>query len=918
MDAMLGIRMKMKKVWNEYFALWRKLTGRKLYFFYIIHYTLLFLILIQFVFAPFFKAEKGFVWHDDGISQHFTRLVYISSIIREGLCSLISGKGWSIPMYDFRTGFIAQDLQIGFPQILAAFWPMDKIDIFYNYYVIINYYLIGLSFSAFGFFFRQKPLSIMVGAITYAFCGYAIFAGVRHPHFVVPMIFLPLLVIGTEKVLRKEKAWLLLCTVFLSLTTQWGLYFFCMQAIFIIIYTSVRFFDVYKEERLQELLKLIGRLLVWGGTGVLLGCFVAIPSLLAILGTGRVGNDVTSFKNMLHYEISYYKNFITDFTLMPDEIGEFFGSWVFLGFSTLTVPAVLLLFFDVKKKKERSLRILFILLTVMLFIPAVAYVMSGFSNISGRFCFGYAFIVAAILMFMLPRFVDIERGRMAVVGILLVVYFAIDYFVVKQSANQVKPFIMLLVAVLIYICCILAGEKGKQWIPPCCLAITCFSVWYSSYLKYNSNEGNYVGEFWDDPYMTLDGDQYSSLSQSKEIIEDKSFYRVTGDSISRQELGVSFYYNLNGLSAYPYFGWSNAYIKWLEEMEVARSTNKHVVYDLDARASLISLASIKYFAEREKELSFAPYGFTQVDNIENFEEKDVIWENEYWLPIGYTYKNYMEKKQYETLDVLGKQEAQICSVVLDEVPRLSSLINADVTMTAKKIPYEIAEMKGLTWEDEKITIEETNATLMLTFAGIPKSETYLRIINLDLTNGDSTQYWWLKAVTDNTSASAGFVADAFPYAHRQKTQILNMGYSEDGYNNITITFPSKGTYCLNNIEIWCQPMNDYFRQIDALKEDVLENIKTNWRGLTGTISLSTDKFLCLAIPYMDGWKAYVDGEEVKLYQANTAFMGVELLAGNHEVELRYWLPGLTVGIILSGIGVICLFALVIYQIKSGT
>ena len=100
-------------------------------------------------------------------------------------------------------------------------------------------------------------------------------------------------------------------------------------------------------------------------------------------------------------------------------------------------------------------------------------------------------------------------------------------------------------------------------------------------------------------------------------------------------------------------------------------------------------------------------------------------------------------------------------------------------------------------------------------------------------------------------------------------------------------------------------------------DNVLENIKTNWRGLTGTISLSTDKFLCLAIPYMDGWKAYVDGEEVKLYQANTAFMGVELLAGNHEVELRYWLPGLTVGIILSGIGVICLFALVIYQIKSG-
>ena len=84
----------------------------------------------------------------------------------------------------------------------------------------------------------------MPEAIAYSFCGFSILAGVRHPHLVVPMIFLPLLIIGAEKVLRKEKAYLLLVVVFLSLTTQWGIYFSCMQAIFVIIYIFVRFPDI--------------------------------------------------------------------------------------------------------------------------------------------------------------------------------------------------------------------------------------------------------------------------------------------------------------------------------------------------------------------------------------------------------------------------------------------------------------------------------------------------------------------------------------------------------------------------------------------------------------------------------------------------------------------------------------------------
>lgn len=169
----------------------------------------------------------------------------------------------------------------------------------------------------------------------------------------------------------------------------------------------------------------------------------------------------------------------------------------------------------------------------------------------------------------------------------------------------------------------------------------------------------------------------------------------------------------------------------------------------------------------------------------------------------------------------------------------------------------------------------------------------------------------MTAATETTETNATFFADAYLYSHGMKTQLLDLGYTENGYTTCTVTFPSKGTFKLEDLQIWCQPMDSYREQINALREEPLENVETNWRGLTGTISVSKDKMLCIAVPYDKGWTAYVDGEKVKLYQANTAFMAVELSAGNHEIELKYWTPGLTAGICLSAVGLAGLIVLVI-------
>lgn len=888
-----------RDTWEQYLTLWQKLTGWRLFLFYALHYTILFFVLHHFMFASFADEEMSFLYRLDGVPQHFVRLSYISQLWRENIHTLLSGQGWAFPLYDFSQGPALMDTQMGVPQLLAVFWSSSQMDSFYTLYVLTIYYGIGLAFSVLGFYWKQKPMPVLIGAVSYTFSGIALFAGVRHPHFIVPMVLLPLLLVGVEKIICGERAWLFSVAVFLSLTTQWGVYFSCMQAVFVFLYVTVRFFDIYPTDRLRQVPLLMARLFVWGGIPVLLAAVSWLPALINILGVDRIGSSVDI---ALYYGKSYYKKFLENFILNPSSL----GSWSYLGFSVLTLPAVLLLFFR-RKREERALRILFLVSTVMLCIPAVAYVMSGFSNVSNRFCYCYALCTAAILMFMVPHLVCLTRQELGLVGAGIAVYFSLCYFCIEQNYFDSRPILLLAVAVLFLGFCHMAGVRRSVALLMC-LLVTCFSVRYSAYWLYDAGQIDYVSEFVASGSESMEKGQYAALAKSQLIQQDTDFYRVSGNSIQRAELNYAFHYDLNGLSMFPYYGWSSSFVQWIHELEISHKGNKHMIYDLDSRTPLLTLSGVKYFADRESGNLVSPYGFEKVDSIKRGSTTDEILSNPNWLPIGYTYDHYTLRDTYDKLIALDKQEMQLSALLLDDTPTLAGLLEAEPVSIAQSIPYEITESNGLSWEDGTLKVKEANATLTLSFTGLPQTETYLRIVELHMNE-------IISVTTEQGVASGRFWEDGELYNNRQNTQSLYLGYSEDGLTTVTINFPTKSTGRLDDIQIWCQPMDHYAEQVSALGQETLQNVTTDWHSLRGEITVSSDKLLCLAIPYADGWTAYVDGQKTKLYQANTAFMAVELSPGTHTVELRYWMPGLTLGLVMSGIGMIGLVALLVIQRK---
>ena len=82
------------------------------------------------------------------------------------------------------------------------------------------------------------------------------------------------------------------------------------------------------------------------------------------------------------------------------------------------------------------------------------------------------------------------------------------------------------------------------------------------------------------------------------------------------------------------------------------------------------------------------------------------------------------------------------------------------------------------------------------------------------------------------------------------------------------------------------------------------------------MTLPERRLLCLQIPRCRGMRAFVDGQETELLQADTMFSALLLEAGTHEIELRYRTPGLSAGAAVSVIAFVVFFAVLCRRSKG--
>jgi hypothetical protein len=83
--------------------------------------------------------------------------------------------------------------------------------------------------------------------------------------------------------------------------------------------------------------------------------------------------------------------------------------------------------------------------------------------------------------------------------------------------------------------------------------------------------------------------------------------------------------------------------------------------------------------------------------------------------------------------------------------------------------------------------------------------------------------------------------------------------------------------------------------------DFVEVSKSAAGALTVAAQNVHRRFLVISEVWHPGWRAAVDGRAASLYQTDIALQGLWLDPGLHRIELRYWPPGLTAGLVATAL-----------------
>ena len=869
---------------------------------------MLFLLAVMLVFSWYFLTGTSFIWKKDGWTQHYKSLIYYSKYLRQIFYGIFYKHQFAVPQWDFSIGE-GNDILATFHYyvmgdpftVFSVFVPESFMYIYYAGIIILRMYLAGIAFSYFCFKTgRTSHYAVMAGSLSYFFCYWAVINAVTHPYFLNPMIYLPLLLTGIEKILKKESPALFIISVFLSAISNF--YFFYMLVILTIIYVATRLCILYTGE-LKKCLPVLWRIIVSSVSGVLMASVILLPVCYIFLNDTRMSSEATY---PFLYPLSYYGQLPVLFTT-SNHI-----NWTSMGYAAPVLPAVFLLFY--KRRKYFLIKSLFITGIVIILVPFFGKALNGFSYVTNRWSFAFAFVCAYILTLMWHHLLHLKAEEVRILAACTTLYFIICIAVCIISENTSKNVcISVFLAYMFLIVVMPQAMQFKNKIKvsyrirkqKTAIAIIIFSIFCNSYFSYVYSD--YIQKRKKtSEIQELTQNETNAVLKASELDNINSFFRYSGNKLTENANIIA------GISSTQYF-WSlsnpcitdfRRKLGLCEEMSF-----KYTGYD-DSTA-LMSLASVLYYTQPSGKKNLPPYGFELMENMPDSDY--TVYRNKYALPPGYTYESYISKEKWEKLTAIHKQETLLQNIVIEDYN--GKIPKSNVKYLSEEINYKATcKNNNVIINDNSFKVLSDGAKVKLKFKSLENSEIYFYINSLDLqenltmpeklVHGNTTKSEIkLESSAGNTKKLIYRTKQNQHYNNRHDFTI-NLGYSKKPVEWITITFPVAGTYSFNSIGIVCEPMQGYKNKISALKEDTLKNIKTGTNCFSGNISLKQPKFLCIPIPYSVGWEAFVDGKKADLYKANLMYMALELDAGSHNIVLKYHTPFLKAGTCISVLSVL--------------
>ncbi len=871
-------------------------------------YTLMFLLMCIVAFLPFFTEGKSFVWGagvEDGLSQHFSALAYYGEALREFFRNLLAGHP-KLVMWDMSLGYGADILStlnyyaIGDPlNLLYGFVSPKNTETMYDFMILLRMYLAGITFIMYARKMKKRSYGTVIGALVYVFSGFCFRLGLRHPFFINPMIYFPLLCLGIEKIYQRERPYVFIFAVCVSAMSNY--YFLYMLTIFAVIYAWIRFYKYSEENKIKTFFLTILKFGMYYTLGIAMAAVILLPSVIGFLGNGRYGNGA-DWKSLIVYPGKYYLLFIENFIGYGN-----MGSNTNAGYLPIVGIVVLFTLFS-QRMKHKKYRAAFIASIIALILPIFGYAFNGFSYANNRWAFALSFIVALLTAEMYPRLFVMSKRQQIGIGAGIIIY-TVFCIIVNASGEEILKNKGIMAAcgliavfyILLLIFQRLGYDTQKRIVRVSMAILLLISVGVHGYYRFDPKEYAYTQEFMDQgqAYRTLKEDNIRMLSKAN----DPSVYRVHAEGYRYKNYGLI--NHLNTISGY-YSITAKCVTDTIKGYDTLGMQYADKYKGVDQRLGLLSLAGVKYItvahnSQVAKDVSSkgdVPYGVEKQSKKGNI----TLYKNKYALPFAYAYDSYMTEQQYEQLNGIGKEQAMLAQIILNQHPADKEIQhneqrNGPDIQTISLPETRISSPKGKKYADITVPVEKDK-------------ETYLYFKNLvyhGKKNGDDkfilTGRKGTKGilVTQNDVQQKIHIQSTFnPYYFGRKDYIVKINHqTSKAKEKVRLNFLSPGEYEFDDISLITVPKKDVLARLKERKENSMKQIQYEGNHFRGVYHAKKDQILCVTIPYSKGWKATVNGNRTKIYKANGMFMGIIMKKGTQSVKLDYETPGLKIGAWIS-------------------
>ncbi|MCP0886798.1 YfhO family protein [Ligilactobacillus sp. WILCCON 0076] len=401
----------------------------------------------------------------------------------------------------------------------------------------------------------------------------------------------------------------------------------------------------------------------------------------------------------------------------------------------------------------------------------------------------------------------------------------------------------------------------------------------------------------------LSASEYSvptaSLSKDTQLLKklDSSMYR-TGQTYSRTKNdGIA-----NGFNSGSYF--SSALEKSIPDFygQIGNPDGDNYVTYSNGTLITDGLLDMKYFFNQKDTSELT--GASTTTTLSPLTEKSDL--NLYRL-VGNNLTTRIYKNPYaSSLGYAANSTLKNLTTLYDDpITYQTSWLNA-VTGTWPTTKYFTAQ------NFNEVIFQNATQTVNLTGAVVKRKNT----------NADSQIIFKFTPKTNNSyylTLGSGLIGDNVSlyignrqlnyYSTFRHTVVVNIANHDKGQEIVITARFKKKTLTLNNFVLYEMNNKLVEQKLKEVKKQAWKIKKHSDRYLSGSISITkSSQIFTTTIPYSKGWHAYVDGKSVSTYKVQNTFLAFDISKGKHTITLSYWPPYLNLGIAISVISLIILFA----------